>query len=123
MQIVIRRLSEGNEEISNSMVKALEDAANRTFIIVVFFVLSISFNVLALMRALVNKTVLLNFDSRASLFRLQNVDLSQFKSSKSILIRQLWMSFFFDIAELWTLATWSLYPVFMAVFWIEESSW
>jgi hypothetical protein len=116
MQVVIQHLSEQSpKEISADDVRGLSDAANRTFVVVVFFVLSISMNVLALLRQLINKTVLLKANNRASLFLLNHADLTEMAASKSV-FRQLWMSFAFDVAELWTLATWSLYPIFVAVF-------
>lgn len=102
MQVVIQRLT-----VEESARKALSEAANRTFVVVVTFVLSISLNVLVLMRQLMNKSVLLNINNRSSLFRLEHVHLADLSSSK-IVFRQLWISFVFDVAELWTLATWSL---------------
>ena len=118
MQAVIQRLA---AKLSDDIVKALGDAANRTFTVVVFFVLCISLNVLVLMRQLLNKTVLLKTNNRGSLFRLMHVNLTDVMSSPAV-FRQLWMSFLFDVLELWTLATWSLYPIFVAVFWVSESS-
>ncbi len=120
MQVVIARLA-GESSIPPDAIKALGEAANRTFIVVVFFVLSISLNVLVLMRQLTNKTILLKTNNRASLFRVMHADLAEMSASRTV-FRQLWMSFLFDVAELWTLATWSLYPIFVAVFWVLESS-
>jgi hypothetical protein len=102
MQIVILRLS-----VKEVTRKALAAAANRTFVVVVTFVMSVSLNVLVLMRHLVNKTVLLKSNRRSSLFRLEHVNLTELSSSR-IVFRQLWISFLFDVAELWTLASWSL---------------
>ncbi len=46
MQVVLLKLEPANP----GAVQALADAANRTFIVIVFFVLSISLNILTLLR-------------------------------------------------------------------------
>ena len=48
-------------------------------------------------------------NNRASLFRLQHVDLADIVKTENT-SRWLWMSFAFDVAELWTLATYEFFP-------------
>ncbi len=65
--------------------------------------------------------MLLRTTKRASVFRLVNVDLKNVTPSPSV-FRQLFFSFLFDLVELWTLSSWILYPIFVAVFWTLEST-
>lgn len=117
MQVVLSRIAPSSPDAT----RALAEAANRTFLVVVFFVLSISLNILTLLRQLLNKTVLLRTTQRASIFRLVHVDLKRVEATPGV-FRSLFASFLFDLLELWTLSSWILYPIFVAVFWTLESS-
>ena len=102
----------------------VRQGAERVVLIVVFFLVAVSLNILLVMRAVFNKLVLLGSNlrgqvNRVSLFRVRPVDLT--RVGKHVWVfRQLWVSFLFDSLELVTLAVWLLYPLFVAVVWAFE---
>jgi hypothetical protein len=68
MQLVLERLSASDSggPLPAESVRSLQEAANRTFGVVVCFVLSVSLNVLVLLRLLFNKVTLLRLSRVAS---------------------------------------------------------
>jgi hypothetical protein len=97
---------------------------DRMLLLIVFFLVSVSLNILLVMRAVFNKLVLLGTNpkgevNRVSLFRVRPVDLTQIGKSMPV-FRQLWVSFIFDSVELVTLAVWLLYPLFILTLWALE---
>ncbi len=109
---------------SPGVKEMVRDATDRVMVMVVFFLLSVSLNILIVLRAVFNKLVLLGSNpegevNRVSLFRVRPVDLTKVGGSVQV-FRQLWVSFIFDSVELVTVAVWVLYPLYIVAIWSVE---
>lgn len=96
------------------------------FVLIVFYLLSVSFNILIVLRTIFNKLSLLGTNmrgevNRVSLFRVRAVDLT-LVGKHLYVFRQLWVSFFFDCIELCTIAVWVAYPVYVVLLWSAEKT-
>lgn len=114
----------GQEQEGDTLPPQIKQATDRMLLLLVFFLVAVSLNILIVMRMVFNKIVLLGTNlkgeaNRVSLFRIMPVNLLMVGQSVAV-FRQLWVSFLFDIVELVTLAIWILYPLYMIVFWLIE---
>ncbi len=114
-----------NLATAQALPQEIRSGSQRLLILIIFFLISVSVNILLVIRIVFNKLVLLGSNlkgeiNRVSLFRVRPVDLTATGKSSGV-FRQLWVSFIFDCIELVTLAVWLIYPIYILVLWRIES--